>query len=560
MLSEISIRNVVLIESLDLELGAGLTAMTGETGAGKSIILDALGMATGARSDKGLVRAGAEKAQCVARFTLPQTHDVWAILNEAGLDADSADDLVLRRIVSADGRSRAYINDAPAGQKLLAAIGARVLEVHGQHDGRGLLDSATHRDLLDRFGGHADLLDACANTYTALKTAADTVETLKAKQLKADEDRAFYEHAIAELDRLAPNAGEDETLAGERKLLQNAEGALSELTTAAQALSGDGSFETRIAQGLAGLERVRSKIGESSEGHAGEALKTASSAMEKALIELDEARSAVETAAGIFDFEPGRLDEVEQRLFALRAVARKYDVDVAGLAALRQNFGDELLALDHFSDNMQAAEAALASARAAYDKTADKLSKARRASAKKLDAHVAGELPPLKMERAQFVTQIETANEGSYGRDQIRFEVSTNPGTPLGPLAKVASGGELSRFALAIKVALAGGAGTVMIFDEVDQGVGGAVADAVGKRLAKLSTSAQVLVVTHAPQVAASANQQLLIEKTSIGDKTITHVRPLETGAREEEIARMLAGADVTDAARAAAKQLMKAS
>ena len=558
MLSEISIRNVVLIESLDLELGAGLTAMTGETGAGKSIILDALGMATGARSDKGLVRAGADKAQCVARFTLPQNHDVWAILDEAGLDADNNDDLVLRRVVSADGRSRAYINDAPAGQKLLASIGALVMEVHGQHDGRGLLDSATHRDLLDKFGGHGDMLATCAAAYAALKTANDTVETLKAKQLKADEDRAFYEHAIAELDRLAPSAGEDDTLAGERKLLQNAEGALSELATAAEALSGDGSFETRIAQGLAGLERVRTKIGGAD--HASAALQAASSAMEKALIELDEARSAVETAAGIFNFEPGRLDEVEQRLFALRATARKYDVDVAGLAALRQNFGDELLALDHFSENMQAAEAALSKARTAYDKAADKLSKARRASAKKLDAHVAGELPPLRMERAQFVTQIGEAVDSAMGRDQIGFEVSTNPGTPLGPLAKVASGGELSRFALAIKVALSGGVGTVMIFDEVDQGVGGAVADAVGKRLAKLSKSAQVLVVTHAPQVAASADHQLLIEKTSIGDKTITHVRPLETSAREEEIARMLAGANVTDAARAAAKQLMRAS
>ena len=558
MLSEISIRNVVLIEALDLELSAGLTAMTGETGAGKSIILDALGMATGARSDKGLVRAGADKAQCVARFTLPKAHDVWAILEEAGFEPDNTDDLVLRRVVSADGRSRAYINDAPAGQKLLASIGALVMEVHGQHDGRGLLDSATHRDLLDKFGGHGDMLGSCSAAYAALKTAKDSVETLKAKQLKADEDRAFYEHAIAELDRLAPSVGEDDTLAGERKLLQNAEGALSELTTAAEALSGDGNFETRIAQGLAGLERVRTKIGGAD--HAGEALKAASSAMEKALIELDEARSAVEAAAGIFNFEPGRLDEVEQRLFALRATARKYDVDVAGLAALRQNFGDEILALDHFSENMQAAEAALTKARTSYDKAADKLSKARRTSAQKLDAHVAGELPPLKMERAQFVTQIETASDSAQGRDQIGFEVSTNPGTPLGPLAKVASGGELSRFALAIKVALSGGAGTVMIFDEVDQGVGGAVADAVGKRLAKLSKSAQVLVVTHAPQVAASADHQLLIEKTSIGDKTITHVRQLETNAREEEIARMLAGADITDAARAAAKQLMRAS
>lgn len=566
MLSEISIRNVVLIETLDLELGAGLTAMTGETGAGKSIILDALGMATGARSDKGLVRAGADKAQCSARFVLPAHHEVWNLLDEAGFEPDRSDDLVLRRMITVDGRSRAYINDAPAGQKLLAQIGLHVLEVHGQHDGRGLLDSATHRDLLDRFGGCVDLRSKCTQNYTEMKAALENVETLRAKQAKSDDDRAFFEHAIAELDRLAPRAGEDEALAAERRLLQNGEGALSELAGAQQALGEDGDYEARVGQALAGLERVRAKIGENSENAAGEALQSASTALEKALIELDEARAAVNAAAQMFDFEPGQLNTVEERLFSLRAVARKYDVDVNGLADLRQSFGDDLLALERSDEDMARAEKQLGLKRAVYDKTAGALSRARAKAAKQLDSKVMVELPSLKMPNASFVTVISEAPNGPLGRDHIVFEVSTNPGNPAGLLNKVASGGELARFALAIKVALAGASDMVMVFDEVDQGVGGAVADAVGRRLSALASGeasgggAQVLVVTHSPQVAASADHQLLIHKSSVGGKTLTSVDPLSAEAREEEIARMLAGESVTDAARAAARQLMQAS
>ena len=565
MLSEISIRNVVLIQSLDLDLKTGLTAMTGETGAGKSIILDALGMATGARSDKGLVRSGSQKAQCTARFEVPSAHIVWNLLREAGIECDADVDLVLRRVITQDGRSRAYINDSPVGQKLLAEIGGYMLEVHGQHDGRGLLDSTTHTSLLDKFGDLTDLVDVCEETFSTLKQARDAVITLEAQQDKSVADRDYIEHAIAELDRLAPSHGEDEILATERRLLQHAQGAVSELESAQQALGVDGAHEARIGQALAGLERVRAKIGGDGESNTAiSSLESASLALEKALIELEEARSAVDNAAQIFEFEPGRLDTIEQRLFALRASARKYDVDVNRLGELRKKFGDELLELEHFSDNLSGAKQQFEAVRKAYELSAKTLTKARQKAAKKLDASVMAELPPLKMQAARFVTKIEDGLETANGRDTILFEVSTNPGTAFGPLGKIASGGELSRFSLAIKVALVGKTAAktnkTMIFDEVDAGVGGAVADAVGKRLAQLAVHGQVLVVTHSPQVAACADHQLLIHKTSKEDETLTSVDVLIQGEREEEIARMLAGESITDAARAAARQLMQNS
>jgi DNA repair protein RecN (Recombination protein N) len=567
MLSEISIRNVVLIETLDLELGAGLSAITGETGAGKSIILDALGMATGARSDKGLVRAGAPKAQCSASFTFAPDHKVWRELDSADVDYNHSEDIVLRRTITAQGRSKAYINDTPVSVKLLSRIGSLLLEVHGQHDGRGLLDPSTHLGQLDGFGSHQDLLQACMAAYDTLKTSAAALEALKSRQAKSEEDRAFFEHAVGELDRLASTPGEDTELASERRLLQHAEGALGELRTARAALGDDGAYESRIGQALAGLERVSGKIGSNIDGGdsaAGQALQTASAALEKALLELEEARIAVGDAAGAFTFEPGRLDTLEERLFALRAAARKYNVDVDGLQDLRQSFGDELLALEGYDENLAEAEAVLGRAKTDYDKVAGKLSAARKSAAAKLDKKVIAELPPLKMERAQFITDINQLADGPTGRDQVRFLVSTNPGTAIGPLEKIASGGELARFALAIKVALAGavdsGGQKVMIFDEVDQGVGGAVADAVGRRLSRLSGKGQVLVVTHSPQVAASANHQILISKSSKAGSTLTHVVTLAANDREEEIARMLAGEHITDEARAAARKLMHVS
>ena len=556
MLTGLSIRNVVLIEALDLEFGAGLTALTGETGAGKSIILDALGMATGARSDRGLVRADTDKALCTASFNTPQSGPIRDILDLHDIEIDEAEDLTLRRSVNKDGRSKAFINDQPVGVKLLSEVGSLLLEVHGQHDGKGLLDPSTHIGLLDLFGGHQALVVKCSDAYAARIETQRQVVALIALQSKANEDRDFLEHAIGELDRLAPKSGEDAKLAEERRFLQGAEGALTELTAAEDALGEDGAFEQRLGTALAGIERVRSKFGDS-ESKAAKALGNAASALERALLETQEARSAVSEAAQTFDVQPGKLDETEKRLFSLRAAARKYDCDIERLVEARSGFATELAAIDNADVDLSKAQAAADKAKAAYDKAATALTKARIKSAKTLDKAVVTELPPLKMERAQFITHIDEAGESAMGVDKVRFQVSTNPGTALGPLDKIASGGEMARFALAIKVALAGKNEAVMVFDEVDQGVGGAVADAVGKRLARLSASAQVFVVTHSPQVAASANHQYRIEKSSTGTTTTTHVSLVADDAREEEIARMLAGETVTQEARAAARQLM---
>ena len=556
MLTGLSIRNVVLIEALDLEFGAGLTALTGETGAGKSIILDALGMATGARSDRGLVRADTDKALCTASFNTPQSGPIRDILDLHDIEIDETEDLTLRRSVNKDGRSKAFINDQPVGVKLLSEVGSLLLEVHGQHDGKGLLDPSTHIGLLDLFGGHQALTAKCSQAYAARIETQRQVEALIALQSKASEDRDFLQHAIGELDRLAPKSGEDAKLAEERRFLQGAEGALTELTAAEDALGEDGAFEQRLGTALAGIERVRSKFGDS-ESKASKALGNAASALERALLETQEARSAVSEAAQTFDVQPGKLDETEKRLFSLRAAARKYDCDIERLVEARSGFATELAAIDNADVDLSKAQAAADKAKAAYDKAATALTKARVKSAKTLDKAVVTELPPLKMERAQFITHIDEAGESAMGVDKVRFQVSTNPGTALGPLDKIASGGEMARFALAIKVALAGKNEAVMVFDEVDQGVGGAVADAVGKRLARLSASAQVFVVTHSPQVAASANHQYRIEKSSTGTTTTTHVSLVADDAREEEIARMLAGETVTQEARAAARQLM---
>lgn len=558
MLAGLSIRNVVLIEALDLDLEAGLTALTGETGAGKSIILDSLGMATGARSDRGLVRSGADKAQCTATFEVSPQHTIWNILDEAGLDTDERDVVVLRRVINSDGRSRAFINDAPVGVKLLAEIGTLLLEVHGQHDGRGLLDPSEHIHMLDMFGGHTAEIKACKTAYVHMREAAEAYETLQSRAQKSIDDRDFLTHAIAELDRLDPQDGEEETLADERRFLQGAEGALSELSAAETALGEDGAFEARLSMALAGIERVKDKLGENSS--AANVLETAGAALEKAILETQEARAAVSSAAERFDIEPGQLDNVEKRLFALRAAARKYDVDVRALSEQRRAFALQLDAIDNVDRDLAAAKEAASKAFETYKIATSALTAARKDAAQTLDAAVAQELPPLKMERAQFITQIEEGAPSVLGQDKVRFLVSTNPGTPIGPLDKIASGGELARFALAIKVALAGKTAAVMVFDEVDQGVGGAVATAVGKRLSRLARAAQVFVVTHSPQVAASADHQYLIQKSSTGVTTTTHVRRVADTEREEEIARMLAGETVTSEARAAARQLMQSA
>lgn len=555
MLSALSIRNVVLIEALDLDLEDGLTALTGETGAGKSIILDALGMATGARSDRGLIRAGAKEALCTAVFHVPLGHPAFEKLAEADIDIDPQEGLRLRRRVNTDGRSKAYINDVPVGVKLLSEIGSVLLEVHGQHDGRGLLDPSTHIHMLDNFGGYRDMLQAVASSFTARQDTARALAELIEKRDKAIEDRDYLTHAIAELDRLDPQAGEDRTLADRRKFLQGAEAALTELTAAQAAMGEDGGFEARLASALSGIDRVSAKIGDGTQ--AASRLKDAALALEKAMLETEEARGAVAHAAQAFDIDGRELTRVEDRLFSLRAASRKYDVDIAVLMGKRLEFATELDEIENVETRVKEAKLLRDEAQEVYAAASAKLSALRRKAARAIEKAVRAELPPLKMERAQFEAAVKEASPSAMGIDSIRFNVSTNPGTAIGPIDKIASGGEMARFALAIKVALAGRNDAVMVFDEVDQGVGGAVAHAVGKRLARLAQQAQVFVVTHSPQVAANAAHQFRIEKSSTGSTTTTHVSLVADDAREEEIARMLAGDSITHEARAAARQLM---
>ncbi len=557
MLSGLSIRNVVLVESLDLDFGAGLTALTGETGAGKSIILDALSMATGARSDKGLVRKGTEKAQCTATFDLPTKHPVRDLLKEADFDVEDTE-IILRRVIGTDGRSKAYINDMPVGVRLLSEIGKHLVEVHGQHDGRGLLDASQHIYFLDAFGGYQKELQAVGKTFVGMKQAVETLEELQARVEKAETDRDFLSYAVEELDRLDVRPGEELELASRRRFLQGSEGAINELSAAEVALGG-GEYENRVATALAGIERVKDKVGSSSQT-AEAALGQAALSLERALLEAQEARQAINDAASVFQFEPGELDRTEQRLFSIKAACRKYGVEAVGLLEKRREFAESLSLIENIDVELSAAQLACEKAETAYKQAASDLTKARTRSAKKLEKAVHNELPALKMERAKFVTQISAGQASVLGEDKVRFVVATNPGSEAGPMDKVASGGELARFSLAIKVALATKEQKVMIFDEVDQGVGGAVASAVGQRLARLSTEAQVFIVTHSPQVAACAQHQYRIEKASKKSSTTTFVTPVAANEREEEIARMLAGEVITDEARAAARQLMKAS
>ena len=558
MLSGLSIRNVVLIEALNLDFKKGLTALTGETGAGKSIILDALSMATGARSDKGLVRKGTDKAQCTARFELKPDHPAWAVLQAADFEFDGSGELILRRVINADGRSKAYVNDMPVSIRLLSEIGTHLVEVHGQHDGRGLLDPGQHILMLDRFGGYYRELTAVQTSFQTLRKSREELDELQSRAEKAESDRDYFSYALEELDRLDVSSGEEAELAARRRFLQGAEGALQELGSAQSAL-GDGDYDNRLATALSGIEQVRSKIGEAA-GSVSEALNTAGTALERALLEVQEARQAVEDATTVFQVEPGELDRTEQRLFAIKAACRKYDVTAESLIDKRREFAELLSQIENIGEALESARKRAVQFEEKYQSDADRLTKARIKAATKLQKYVHKELPDLKMDKAKFACDISEGPASASGQDKVRYAVATNPGSAVGPMDKVASGGELARFSLAIKVALAGTQDKVMIFDEVDQGVGGAVASAVGYRLQRLSETGQVFIVTHSPQVAACAHNQYRIEKSSKAKTTTTSVTPVAANEREEEIARMLAGETITDEARAAARQLMKAS
>jgi DNA repair protein RecN (Recombination protein N) len=565
MLIGLWIRDVVLIEALDLSIGPGLTALTGETGAGKSIILDALGLAVGARAGAGLVRRGAAQAAASAVFAPAVDHPVWDLLEEKGLSYARDEDLVLRRTLSADGRSRAFVNDQATGVGVLKEVGDLLLEVHGQHETVGLLDSRTHRPLLDTFGGMQPLAARVGIRFAEWREVRSRVEELRALAATADAETEELNLRLAELDRLDPHDGEETALAEERAVLGAAEKSLSDIASAREAFNG---LSARLASAARTLERARERAvaaGAAPDAPAVKRLAEASAAVDRVLIEAQEAESVVDLAADAFEFEPDRLEKTEERLFDLRGLARKLGCSVEALPLLRTRFAERLQAAETAEATLKAAEAAVAVARKAYLVEAEALTAARREAGERLAAAVMAELAPLKLDKARFRVAVEPLGEdraGASGVDRVAFEVSTNPGAPFGDLGAIASGGELARFALALKAALAGRSGgpqPLMIFDEVDQGVGGAVADAVGLRLRRLASSAQVLVVTHSPQVAARADAHWRIAKAGEGERLRTAVEVLSPDDREEEIARMLAGAQITDAARAAARALIGA-
>ncbi|MDX5394019.1 MAG: DNA repair protein RecN [Caulobacteraceae bacterium] len=565
MLIGLWIRDVVLIEALDLPIGPGLTALTGETGAGKSIILDALGLATGARAEAALVRQGAAQAQATALFAPAPDHPVWQILDEKGLAYDQGEDLILRRTVSADGRSRAFVNDQATSVGVLKELGGLLVEVHGQHETVGLLDVRTHRGLLDAFGRLGPPLAEVAAAWKAWRAALEARDRLRDA---ADRSAAEVEELtlrLEELDRLDAREGEETELAEVRAILGAAEKALSDIAAAREAFDG---LSPRMASAVRALGRARDRAVQAGAGEGAAAvarLDAAAAAIDRALVEAQEAEAAIDGAAEAFDFEPERLEKTEERLFELRGVARKLNVSVEELPQLRIRFAAQLRAAETSGEELAQAEAALAQAQAAYEAAAKRLSSQRSQAGEALAHAVLEELAPLKLDKARFRVACEPLpleRAGPQGLDRIAFEISTNPGAPFGELGQIASGGELARLALALKAALAGrasGAQPLMIFDEVDQGVGGAVADAVGLRLRRLAADAQVLVVTHSPQVAARAHAHWRISKAGDAQAVRTAVEVLPPPEREEEIARMLAGAEITDAARAAARALMDA-
>jgi len=550
VLRQLAIRNVVLVEQLELEFDKGLGVLTGETGAGKSILLDALGLALGARSDAGLVRNGEDAASVSAEIELSADHPVHALLAEQGIETEDGEPLILRRSLKADGGSRAFVGAASVPAGLLREIGSLAVEVHGQHDERGLLNPRGHRALLDTFGG-LDVTKVAGAWSTVIQIEADLAQA-KAEIAAAERDRDYLSHSLAEIDALAPEAGEETQLAEERAAMQAG-------LKAGESLSGLDDLLGGSDGALAQLRLAARRIERGAAEHP--LLADALAALDRAVIEASEAEDKISRAADALTFDPARLEAAEARLFDIRGLARKHRVEPDALAALADRMRSQLSEIEAGGERIAELDRALEQARLRYFDHAADLSRQRHEAASKLDEAVAAELHPLKLDAARFRTAMAQAEPGSSGTDKVEFEVSTNPGTPFGPLTKIASGGEMSRFVLALKVALAeaGSAGT-MIFDEIDRGVGGAVASAIGERLARLAKQSQVLVVTHSPQVAARATHHFRIEKTHGADGTRTTVRRLDGDERREEIARMLSGAAVTDEARAQAARLLEAA
>ena len=550
MLRQLVIQDVVLIDRLAIEFEQGLGVLTGETGAGKSILLDALGLALGNRADVSLVRSGQAAASVSAEIELPGGHPALGVLAEQGIVPEPGEPLILRRSLKADGGSRAFAGPASLPASVVRDVAALAVEVHGQHDDRGLLNPRGHRALLDAFGR----IDSSAveRSWAEVQRLDAELEAVRAAAESAARDRDYLEHAAAEIEALKPEPGEETRLAEERAAMQAGAKAGESLTGLDELLGGSEGA-------LANLRLAARRIERGAADHPllGEAL----ASLDRAVIEASEAEDRIARAADALAFDPARLDATEARLFDIRALARKHRVEPDALAALGEEMQSKLQAIEAGGERIAELEGALAEARATYGEAASALRGRRRAAAERLDAKVADELTPLKLDAARFRTALSDSEPGPKGTDRVEFEVSTNPGAPFGPLTRIASGGELSRFILALKVALAeAGNARTMIFDEVDRGVGGAVASAIGERLARLAADAQVLVVTHSPQVAARAAHHYRIEKSHAAEGTRTTVRKLSPDERCEEIARMLSGAAITDEARAQAARLMEAA
>lgn len=552
MLSALSIRNVVLIEALDLDFGAGLSVLTGETGAGKSILLDSLGLALGARADSGLVRSGEAQASVTATFDPPPAdHRAAILLADNGIDMEPGEPLLIRRTVKADGGSRAFVNDSACSAALLRELGGCLVEIHGQHDDRGLLNARGHRALLDAYG-RCDA-GAVGAAYGAWRKAASALAEARATVDTAARDRDYLAHAVDELTRFGAQPGEEATLAEERASMQKGARLTDDLSAIADCLTGSDGGLAQLRQAARRLDRIAAED---------ERLAAVLEALDRAVVEAGEAEDRLVEVAEALSFDPARLDDIETRLFDLRGLARKHQVQPDDLAQLCADMAARLTAIEGGEEHIAALEADVAQKAAAYRAAAQALSGERQMAAGKLDAAVAAELAPLKLDAARFRTVVAPLDEAQWsgqGMDRVEFEISTNPGAPFAPLTKIASGGELSRFILALKVALAeqGGADT-LIFDEIDRGVGGAVASAIGERLSRLARSNQILVVTHSPQVAARGAGHLLIAKSSDGTVTRTGVHALDEDERREEIARMLSGAEITAEARAQAERLLE--
>ena len=553
MLSRLSIRDIVLIERLDIDFAAGLAVLTGETGAGKSILLDAFALALGSRGDASLVRHGAEQGQVTAAFDVEPDHPALALIADNGIAAE--DGLILRRVQLADGRTRAFVNDQPVSVQVLRALGSALVEIHGQHDDRALVDVSSHRQLLDAYAGLENDAAAVSRAWTARRAAEEAVAAHRARVEQARREADYLRHAVNELAKLKPETGEETALADRRAAMMAGEKVAEDLRDAHDAVAGDRSPVAALSAALRRLERRRAQ--------APALIDPPVKALDAALTALDEAGTHLDAALRAADHDPHELERIEERLFALRAAGRKYNVAVDDLAALNARHAADLATIDAGAADLKKLEAAARDAAAAYTKAASALSAARAKAAAKLDKAVRGELKPLKLERARFFTHIETGEGGPDGIDRIEFWVQTNPGTKPGPLMKVASGGELARFLLALKVVLADrGSAPTLVFDEIDTGVGGAVADAIGQRLGRLASKVQVVAVTHAPQVAARAERHYVISKDTLarGKRVATSIAEVAADGRREEIARMLAGAEITDEARKAAERLIKAA